>query len=101
MIIKDKMAVICRTVEEQEIYVEVATKEGWKSIRGRTLDTRKSPPMNYATGYFSDDIYPDGVTHGIANQPFPPHLKVVEAADLFRNQLIARRVKHEKGTACR
>lgn len=98
MIIKDNMAVICRTREEQEIYMEIASKEGWRDILGGNIEIKPNLPMNYATGYYSDHYYPNGVSHGKADKKYPSHLTVVEASDLFRNQLIARRVKHEKGT---
>lgn len=98
MIIKNKMAVICRTKEEQEVYVEIATREGWKSVGARALHTNHTLPMNYATGYF-DEKYPNAITNGSANQRFPEDLTVVEASDLFHNQLISRRRKHENRTA--
>ena len=97
MIIKDKMAVICRTKEEQEVYVEIATKEGWKSSSGQTIRANKALPMNYATGYFNES-YPNAITNGSASQDFPSHLTIVEASDLFHNQLISRRRKYEKRT---
>lgn len=97
MIINNNMAIICRTQEELEIYVEIATKEGWKSCTGSALKANKSLPMNYATGYYNEK-YPNAITYGAVKQDFPAHLTVVEASSLFRNQLIARRIKHEKRT---
>lgn len=98
MIIKDKMAVICRTEEEQEIYIETAINEGWKTSAGNRVTEMRKPPVNYATGYWPNEIYPNAISYGMADKEFPPHLTVVEASVLFRNQLIARRKRNEKRT---
>ena len=97
MIIKNNMVVICRTQEEQEVYVEIATKEGWKYGIGTTLKAEHKVPMNYTTGYFNEQ-YPNAITWGIIDDDFPPHLTVIEASSLFKNQIISRRRKHEKRT---
>lgn len=99
MIIKENMAVKCRTKEEAEIYIEIASKEGWRTCLGQSIRADMHLPFNFSTCYNpEEESYPNAVTCGMADKKYPSHLTVVEASDLFRNQLIARRMRREKGT---
>ena len=93
------MAVKCRTREQAEIYIEIATKEGWRDWIGNQIKIGSPFPLNFSTCYNpKEEFYPNAVTCGMADKEYPKHLTVVEASDLFRNQLIARRKRREKGT---
>ena len=99
MIIKENMAVKCRTKEEAEIYIEIASKEGWRTYSGAPIHINAPLPLNFSTCYNQEDeSYPNAITCGTADKKYPSHLTVVEASDLFRNQLIARRIRREKET---
>ena len=99
MIIQNRMSIYCRTEDELQVFLEVATKEGWKYCDGSALKSRqRSAPVRFNAGLFGE-IYPNAFTYGRVDSPRSDNgIIEVEASSLFRNQLIARRIKHDKGT---
>lgn len=92
-LIQPYMAVKCRTPEEVEIFIETAKAEGHKEPRFH--DKNK---VVFVTNYTSSFTYPDDIGHTsdidyVDGHPNSTKI-IVEAADLFRNQLISRRIKH-------
>ena len=102
MIIKDKMSIYCRTEEELQVFLDVATKEGWKLCDGTSFSMREyGTPIRFNAGVYGEK-YPAAFTYGKSlAQPVTPYAIIIEASDFFRNQLIARRVNHDKGTISR
>ena len=91
--LRPKLNVICRTAEEEQIYREVATKEGFYWHGGKSLlQTRHgSAPCSFQIDYFHDKH----VTYSNdANYQMPQNFTTIEASVLFRNELISRRVKN-------
>lgn len=101
-LIKTGMSIQCRTEEEIAVFKEVATAEGHKFRGGNDLfsihnDGRKK---SFQIG-FDDAQFPCDVTVGLIDKDYSKwgiDIVVVEASDLFRNYIIARRVKNGTNT---
>ena len=98
-LIQPYMAVKCRTPEEVAIFEEIAHAEGHLAYHKRIEPSGKEQRL-YVTNYSNMFNYPDDV--GYTDNPdyidgYPGDCKIiVEAKDLFHNQLISRRKKHER-----
>lgn len=93
-LIQPYMAVKCRNREEIEVFMQVAEAEGHKRLSCEHYDHAVFV-TNYTGGFiFPNDI---GMTSDINYIDVNPNdTKIfVEAADLFRNHLISRRIKRE------
>lgn len=99
-LIKQGMSINCRTEEEIDVFYKVAMAEGHRWGSGTALDKlRHNVPISYQIGYFGKNTYPNDVTYCddmnfIGEHERKNTMIVVEAADLFRNQLISRRLKN-------
>lgn len=98
-LIQPHMAVKCRTPEEVAIYEEIARAEGHSTPYG---EIQKSGAVKrlYITNYSDTYTYPKDVGHTSTLNYLDndPKFTVIEASDLFRNQLISRRIKHERSS---
>ena len=99
-IIQPFMAVKCRTADEVAIFEETARAEGHKFSSGSEIYASKSKRKLFVVNYCNSHGFPEDVA--ITDNPdyvdhYPGNCKIiVEAADLFRNKLISRRIKHEQ-----
>ena len=97
MIIQSGMNIKIRTEEECDVFVEVATKEGHRWRGGRLAHQLPlTVPQSISVGYNKYDIYPNDLSHDRIDFCGGNATNVVEASDLFRNQLISKRLKGEK-----
>lgn len=100
-IIKKGMSVNCRNRDEVEVFNEVATAEGHFWLSGTSLKVRQyDAPISFQVGY-ADNEFPLDITWSksmnfVGESEFINSMTVIEASDLFRNRLIARRAKHER-----
>ena len=105
MIIKDGMNIKIRTYQEREIFADVATKEGHKWRDGmRVRDGYISIPSSISVGHNESDKYPNDLSIDSVSYCGGGARNVIEASELFRNQLISKMLKeqeHEKRTAAR
>lgn len=91
--LRPKLNVLCRTEEEEQIYREVATKEGFVWSGNKTLLERKhvSAPCAFQIDYFHDGY----VTYtNTIDYKMPENFTTIEASVLFHNELISRRIKN-------
>lgn len=91
--IESGMNIRIRTKEEWEVFVEVGTKEGITWSGGGSLTTSIS--------YYERSIQvgmwePNTITWCDLNYKCRECPNIVEASDLFRNQLISRKIKEGK-----
>lgn len=94
MIIKDGMNIKIRTEEERDVFVEVANKEGHKWRGGHTVRAVDIyVPSAISIGYRADDNYPKDISRDGVEFCGGRATNVVEASQLFRNQLISKRLK--------
>ena len=91
MIIQDGMSINIRTKEEWQVFCEVGAKEGivWDSGTSLAEYSRDFHNHSIQIGYFT----PHKATYAELNWTDDECLNLVEAADLFRNYLISRRLK--------
>ena len=99
-LIQPYMAVKCRTPEEVAIFEEIARAEGHKDSSGYEIEKSGSRRRVYVTNYFDYHMSPNDVAHTedvdyVDRHPGQCKI-IVEAKDLFHNQLISRRKKHEQ-----
>lgn len=91
--LRKKMNVICRTAREEQIYREVATREGFTWNGGQTLLKKQNvvAPCAFQIDYFNDGsvTYVNDLNYGM-----PDNFTTVEASDLFHNELISMRIKY-------
>ena len=100
-ILKKGMSIKCRSREEIEVFKQVAAAEGhfWSSgdPLSQTHESHRGNNLSFQVGY-GDRYFPDDIS--VASIDFGNGNTVsVEASDLFRNQLISRRVKRERNSA--
>lgn len=103
-ILKKGMAVNCRTQDEIDVFKEVAAAEGHYWSGGAPISKRfeyieyDSVGISFLVGY-DNHAFPNDITW--CNIEFVSYLTEkptqVEASVLFRNRLIARRAKYERG----
>ena len=92
MIIQYGMTINIRTQEELEMFYDVAEKEGYKWRYGKELRRADiCAPRAISVGYRSDDRYPMALSHQPIAYPCGEATDIVEASQLFRNQLISKR----------
>lgn len=91
--LRKKMNVICRTAREEQIYREIATREGFTWRGGKTLLEQRNVVAPCA---FQIDYFGDGYVTYVKELEYkmPENFTTVEASDLFHNELIARRIKY-------
>ena len=94
MIIQQGMNIKIRTREELEIFVEIANKEEHR-LRDGSKMTRDNVhyPAAISVGYRSSDKYPNDISRDSIGFCGGLATNVVEASQLFRNQLISKRLK--------
>lgn len=98
MIIQQGMTIRVRTQEELEILIEVCKKEGHqrthRSYRGSTLDDllNQGTPCSISCGLYGDK-FPKDISRGLINGNYKGVKTYIEASQLFRNQLISKRLK--------
>ena len=91
-LIKQGMCIQCRTEEELEVFIEVAKAEGHNSGVRRSLDGyRGDYPKAFTVGLFAS--YPRDILNTHIDQEFDDTTNI-EASQLFRNQIIARRIRN-------
>lgn len=94
-VLKKGMSVNCRTEEEVQVFKEFAHKEGHRWAGGKKLESMyNNAPQSFQIEYdyrkFPNSVsksYVDFDGEGIT-------VTQVEASELFRNQLISRRIKN-------
>ena len=93
-VLKKGMSVNCRTEEEEQVFREFATKEGHRWCGGGQSLLEHAvchAPCSFQIEY-GDRNFPDSISR--ANVGFNDNVTQVEASELFRNQLISRRIKN-------
>ena len=96
MYIQRGMSIKCRTEEEITVFNEVATAEGHLWADGNSLIKNRygHAPMSFQVGCFTLNKYPKDISYS-ENVDFKrENMTPIEAADLFRNILISRRIKN-------
>ena len=90
MIIQNNMTINIRTPEEWFAFCEIGDQEGirWKMLDRRSLKDRSI----WLEGVYIDKNY-KALTSPY-NYKKNDNVKIVEAADLFRNHIISRRIKN-------
>lgn len=99
-ILKDKMAVKCRTSEEIAAFVEIANAEGHYYANCGNINPSKKTKQLYVVGYDKHHRFPNDVTStgklDILDK-YPGEIEtVVEGADLFRDYISAKRQQTPK-----
>ena len=95
-VLKKGMSIICRTEEEEQVFREFADKEGHRWVTGRSILTYKVcyAPCSFQIEYEAHNKFPDSISYGSINFNDVRITKIIEASELFRNQLISRRIKN-------
>ena len=97
MIIQSGMNIKIRTKEEAEVFVDIAYKEGHRWRSGlRVKDIEIIPPRSISVGYRTDDVYPNDLSQDSIGYCGGNARNIVEASQLFRNQLISKRLKNKE-----
>ena len=94
MIIQDGMQILVRTEEEWQTLIEVANKEGIKWNGGQPVYKSDRGIGSIFVGSYT----PRRLTRELNNFDYRTSScpNVVEASDLFRNQIISKRIKEGK-----
>lgn len=92
--LKNKLNVVCRTAEEEQIYREIADREGYKWEGGESLLEKRyyeEIPTSFQIGYWNSNeiTYCNDLEYRM-----PEDFTTVEASVLFHNELISRRIQH-------
>jgi hypothetical protein len=97
MIIQSGMNIKIRTKEEAEVFIDIAYKEGHRWRNGlRVKDVDIIPPRSISVGYITSDVYPNDLSQDRIGYCGGNARNIVEASQLFRNQLISKQVKGKK-----
>ena len=93
-VLKKGMSINCRTEDEECVFREFASNEGYMWSSGSSLLVNKvcCAPCSFQIEYDIYTKYPNSITY--ADVGFNDHVTQVEASELFRNQLISRRIKN-------
>ena len=90
-VLKKGMSINCRTDEEVQVFKEFAHTEGHKTADGGSiLKWHRYAPCSFQIEY-QHRKFPNSIS--TASEGFDNCVVQVEASDLFRNQLISRRIK--------
>lgn len=95
-VLKKGMSINCRTEEEREVFLEFAHKEGHRWTGGDTVFEYKGTPAPCSIQIEYDGrVFPKSMSHAEVGWKGLRKDKIiqVEASELFRNQLISRRIK--------
>ena len=93
-VLKKGMSINCRTEDEEQVFREFASNEGhmWSGGSSLLIDKSCHAPCSFQIEYDKYIKYPNSITY--ANVGFNDNVTQVEASELFRNQLISRRIKN-------
>lgn len=92
MIIQYGMNIKIRTEEECDVFIEVANKEGHKWRDGKQVRS-VDYPVAISVGYRNSDRYPNDLSRDRVDYHGGLACNIVEASQLFRNQLISKKLK--------
>lgn len=94
MIIQSGMNIKIRTEEERDAFIEVARREGHVFRTGTEISISTiNCPAAISVGYRDSDVYPKDLSQDNISFHGGLATNVVEASQLFRNQLISKRLK--------
>lgn len=94
-VLKKGMSIQCRTEEEEQVFREFAHKEGHRwAGGGYSLLKEKNcqAPCSFQIEY-AHRKYPNSISHASIDYHLDNAINI-EASELFRNQLISRRIKN-------
>lgn len=97
-LIQQGTSIKCRTREEIEVFKEIATAEGHLWANGDRLSHNHEgdvSELSFQVGY-GGRSFPRDISKSRLNWNEGSTLTVVEAADLFRNQLISMKIRRTK-----
>ena len=99
-VLKKGMSVNCRTEDEEQVFREFADKEGHRWVSDESLLKCRicSAPCSFQIEYDAYSIFPKSITWSEIDYDSRNIVTQIEASELFRNQLISRRIKYGNTT---